>query len=161
MSGSNGHIVSAIRGPLLLITLGSLVAMDYFGGYSFGRTWPVLLIVFGVLKLLEKLAPLNMRGLGIFEGGFRHFLSTKGMVQSPADMKGLKTRVAQSPLQIDIFRALGASPPRWPTGRFKRSCRPRPSTPWKSMSAPSTAKSFTRSENSLPSRGTTCGRASS
>ena len=62
------------------------------------------------VKLLEKLAPLNMRGLGIYEGGFRHFLSTKGMVQSPADMKGLKTRVGQSPLQIDIFRALGASP---------------------------------------------------
>ena len=62
------------------------------------------------VKLLEKLAPLNMRGLGIYEGGFRHFLSTKGMVQSLADMKGLKTRVGQSPLQIDIFRALGASP---------------------------------------------------
>lgn len=61
-------------------------------------------------KLLEKLSSLNMRGLGIYEGGFRHFLSTKALLQSPTDLKGLKTRVAQSPLQIDIFKALGASP---------------------------------------------------
>jgi len=61
-------------------------------------------------KVLEKLSSLNMRGLCIYEGGFRHFLSTKALLQSPADLKGLKTRVAQSPLQIDIFKALGASP---------------------------------------------------
>jgi len=50
------NIVSAIRGPLLLITIGTLVAMDYFEGIRFSRTWPILLIVFGILKLLEKLA---------------------------------------------------------------------------------------------------------
>jgi hypothetical protein len=38
----------------MLIALGSLVAMDYFGVYGFGRTWPILIILFGVLKLLEK-----------------------------------------------------------------------------------------------------------
>jgi fatty acid desaturase len=52
----NGHnLVQAIRGPIMLIALGSLVAMDYFGVYGFGRTWPILIILFGVLKLLEKL----------------------------------------------------------------------------------------------------------
>jgi hypothetical protein len=49
-------LVQAIRGPIMLITLGSLVAMDYFGVYGFGRTWPLLIIVFGVLKLLERAA---------------------------------------------------------------------------------------------------------
>lgn len=45
----------AIRGPIMLITLGTLVALDYFQGVSFSRrTWPVLLIVFGLMKLLEK-----------------------------------------------------------------------------------------------------------
>ena len=45
----------AIRGPIMLITLGTLVALDYFQGVSFSRrTWPVLLIVFGIMKLLEK-----------------------------------------------------------------------------------------------------------
>lgn len=48
-------LIQAIRGPIMLITLGTLVALDYFQGLSFSRrTWPVLLIVFGVLKLLER-----------------------------------------------------------------------------------------------------------
>ena len=48
--------LQAIRGPLMLITLGALVAIDYAGSYGFWRTWPVLIIVFGVLKLLERAA---------------------------------------------------------------------------------------------------------
>jgi hypothetical protein len=46
--------LQAIRGPLMLITLGALVAIDYAGVYGFWRTWPILIIVFGVLKLLER-----------------------------------------------------------------------------------------------------------
>lgn len=52
MSGNN--LIGACRGPLLLITLGVLLAIDQFGTYGFSRTWPVLIIVFGVLKLFEK-----------------------------------------------------------------------------------------------------------
>lgn len=48
------NFVQAIRGPIMLITLGSLVAIDYAGIYGFWRTWPILIIVFGVLKLLER-----------------------------------------------------------------------------------------------------------
>ncbi len=55
MNGTNYNLVQAIRGPIVLILLGTLVAMDYFGFYGFGRTWPVLIIAFGFLKLLEKL----------------------------------------------------------------------------------------------------------
>ena len=55
MNIASYDFVQAIRGPLMLITLGTLVALDYFQGLSFSRrTWPVLLIVFGVLKLLER-----------------------------------------------------------------------------------------------------------
>jgi len=54
MNDASYNLVQAIRGPIMLIALGSLVAMDYFGVYGFGRTWPVLIILFGVLKLLEK-----------------------------------------------------------------------------------------------------------
>jgi len=46
--------LQAIRGPVMLITLGALVAIDYAGVYGFWRTWPILIIVFGVLKLLER-----------------------------------------------------------------------------------------------------------
>jgi fatty acid desaturase len=51
----NNSLVQAVRGPIMLIALGSLVAMDYFGVYGFGRTWPILIILFGILKLLEKM----------------------------------------------------------------------------------------------------------
>jgi Domain of unknown function (DUF5668) len=42
----------AVRGPITLITIGALFAMDHFTPYGFDRTWPILLIVFGVLSLL-------------------------------------------------------------------------------------------------------------
>ena len=42
----------AIRGPVTLITIGTLFAIDHFTPYGFDRTWPILLIVFGVLSLL-------------------------------------------------------------------------------------------------------------
>jgi hypothetical protein len=40
----------------MLIALGSLVEIDYMGIYGFSRTWPVLIIIFGLLKLLERVA---------------------------------------------------------------------------------------------------------
>jgi hypothetical protein len=50
----NGSFMCAIRGPILMITLGVLLALDQLGSFSFGRTWPVLLIVFGLFKLAER-----------------------------------------------------------------------------------------------------------
>ncbi len=46
-------IMRALTGPILLTTLGVLLSADYLGSVSFGRTWPVLLIVFGLCKMLE------------------------------------------------------------------------------------------------------------
>jgi hypothetical protein len=51
---NSGSFVQAIRGPIMMITLGSLVAIDYAGIYGFWRTWPILIIVFGILKLAER-----------------------------------------------------------------------------------------------------------
>jgi hypothetical protein len=48
--------VQALRGPILLITLGILFAVHQAGVLSFSRTWPLLLIVVGVMKLLERMA---------------------------------------------------------------------------------------------------------
>ena len=53
MSGSDPSLVRAIRGPITLITLGVLFALDNFTGYHFSQTWPVLLIVFGLLSLMR------------------------------------------------------------------------------------------------------------
>lgn len=43
------------RGPVLLITFGALAALHQSGAASFGKTWPLLLIVFGLWRLLERL----------------------------------------------------------------------------------------------------------
>ena len=51
---NSANFLQALRGPLMLITLGILFAIDHFGPFSFGRTWPLLIIVFGLLKLLER-----------------------------------------------------------------------------------------------------------
>ncbi len=54
MNASRATLMQAVRGPILMITLGLLLAVDHFGPYSFWRTWPALIIVFGVMKLLER-----------------------------------------------------------------------------------------------------------
>jgi cell wall-active antibiotic response 4TMS protein YvqF len=56
MNQIGAPLIVAIRGPILLITLGGLFAMEQFDSFSFSRTWPILIIVFGVLKLLERSA---------------------------------------------------------------------------------------------------------
>jgi hypothetical protein len=58
-------LIRAIRGPILLMTLGLLFVADFFGSYRFSKTFPALLIVFGVMWLLERLPD---RPTG--EGGF-------------------------------------------------------------------------------------------
>ncbi|MEJ5368888.1 MAG: DUF5668 domain-containing protein [Bryobacteraceae bacterium] len=52
----SAELIRAIRGPVMLITLGALLAADRFSGVAFTKTWPVLLIVFGLMKLLERTA---------------------------------------------------------------------------------------------------------
>jgi hypothetical protein len=54
MSASDRSTVSAVRGPITLITVGALFALQNFTGYGFDQTWPVLLIVFGLLSLLAR-----------------------------------------------------------------------------------------------------------
>jgi cell wall-active antibiotic response 4TMS protein YvqF len=53
MNGNEVPLVRAIRGPITLITLGVLFALDNFTFYRFSQTWPVLLIVFGLLSLVR------------------------------------------------------------------------------------------------------------
>jgi hypothetical protein len=54
---NRANLFCAIRGPIMLITVGTLFALDHMGMFSFGRTWPLLIIVFGILKLLERVGP--------------------------------------------------------------------------------------------------------
>lgn len=51
---NRASLARAVRGPIILITLGVLFAMDHFGPLPFWRTWPVLIIVIGLMKLIER-----------------------------------------------------------------------------------------------------------
>jgi hypothetical protein len=46
-------LLRAIRGPVLVVVTGILFLIDHAGGSRFGNTWPVLLIVLGMLRLAE------------------------------------------------------------------------------------------------------------
>ena len=54
-SSNNPTLLRSIRGPVMLVTLGTLFMIDHSGGASFHRTWPVLLIALGVMWLGEHL----------------------------------------------------------------------------------------------------------
>lgn len=51
MNDRSALLVRAIRGPVFLITVGVLFAFDKFSGFRVSQTWPVLLIVMGLLSL--------------------------------------------------------------------------------------------------------------
>ena len=46
----------SILGPIVLITVGVLFALDYIGNrWDFSQTWPVILVVIGIVKLFERM----------------------------------------------------------------------------------------------------------
>jgi hypothetical protein len=59
--GSNlAKLIRASRGPVLLMTLGALLAVNQFTPFSFDQTFPILIIVFGMMWMLERMAPRPM-----------------------------------------------------------------------------------------------------
>lgn len=52
MNDQSQYLMRAVTGPIILITVGVLFTVDRFTSFSFGQTWPILLIVIGLLKLL-------------------------------------------------------------------------------------------------------------
>ena len=62
-------------------------------------------------KMLEKaIEKTGVKFLGWSENGFRELTTSKGPIEKPEDMKGMKLRVCGTPIFIDIFSSLGANP---------------------------------------------------
>lgn len=59
--------------------------------------------------LLARLAEKNLIGLGYWDLGFRNLTNSKRPIMRVEDIAGLKIRVIQSPIYIDMFNALGAT----------------------------------------------------
>jgi hypothetical protein len=51
MNADSTVLLRALRGPIIMITVGVLFALDEFTTLSFRETWPAILIVLGLLSL--------------------------------------------------------------------------------------------------------------
>ena len=60
-------------------------------------------------ELKKRLAARNIVLLGFMEGGFRNMINNKRPVLTPADVEGVKYRVMQNPVFIDMFNSLGGA----------------------------------------------------
>lgn len=60
-----------------------------------------------LVKAIEKT---GVKFIGWAENGFRELTTSKGPINKPEDMKGMKLRVCGTPIFTDIFTALGANP---------------------------------------------------
>ncbi len=60
-------------------------------------------------KLAEALPAKNLVSLGYWELGFRNVTNSRRPVTKLEDIQGLKIRVVQSPIYIDLFNTLGAN----------------------------------------------------
>lgn len=69
-------------------------------------------------NLLKGLEKNGVKVLAVPNGGLRYLVSVAKPIMKVEDMKGMKVRVAETPLHVDIFRALGASPTPMPYGEI-------------------------------------------
>lgn len=61
-------------------------------------------------KIFKNLENYKFEGLCWFDAGSRNFYNTKKEVKKPDDLKGLKIRVQENKMMMDLVKALGASP---------------------------------------------------
>ena len=61
-------------------------------------------------ELLELFVENNLLGLCWFDTGFRNIYTSGKEIKTPSDLAGLKIRVEENPLMMDVFRFLGAFP---------------------------------------------------
>jgi hypothetical protein len=57
MDDQRRQLLRAIRGPIIMITVGVLFAVSRYTDYHFEQTWPVLVIVLGLLQLAAGRGP--------------------------------------------------------------------------------------------------------
>lgn len=62
------------------------------------------------MEMGEELEAKGIKLLAFFENGVRHLTNSIRPVKKPEDMKGLKIRVMEQPVYIEMMKALGANP---------------------------------------------------
>jgi hypothetical protein len=52
--------IRSLMGPAVIITVGVLFLLEQTrSGFSFGQTWPVILVVIGIISLASAMAPMD------------------------------------------------------------------------------------------------------
>ncbi len=72
--------------------------------------WRVMDGPFGKDMAADCLKKTGLRILAYGETGFRNFTNSVRPIKSPADMKGMKIRVMESPVYVAMIKGLGAQP---------------------------------------------------
>ena len=68
-------------------------------------------------EILEAFRPAGFIGLTFYDSGARSIYNNTRAIRSLADVKGLKIRIQQSQLMVDMVKALGAEPVELPYGQ--------------------------------------------
>jgi TRAP-type transport system periplasmic protein len=117
--GGDAQVISSLQGgtidmtmvsPGLLVGLAKeFVALDL--PFLFGDYKEVDAVLDGPVgrKLLERLPEKGLIGLGYWDHGFRNLTNSRRPVAKLEDIQGLKIRVIQIPIFIEMFNALGAN----------------------------------------------------
>lgn len=72
--------------------------------------WEVMDGPFGDKLSKMMLQQTGMRNLAFAEVGFRNFTNNTRPIRNPGDLKGLKIRVMETPLYVNMLKAMGALP---------------------------------------------------
>jgi tripartite ATP-independent transporter DctP family solute receptor len=117
--GGDAQVISSLQGGTIDITVvstGLLSTMNkdfavYYLPMAFNDAKEADAVVdspFG-RKLLDKLPEKGLVGLAYWEHGFRNVTNSKRPITKWEDFQGLKFRVIQIPIFVDIYTALGAN----------------------------------------------------
>ena len=96
-------------------SLATVVPLSAIGnvGFAFKDYGEVFAAMDGTLGAMVR-GEISKAGIHVFEhiwdNGFRQITSSMKPIETPDDLTGLKIRVPTSPIEVSLFRSLGASP---------------------------------------------------
>lgn len=61
-------------------------------------------------EMLDAFDGTGIKALAFAENGYRQLTNSVGQMSTPDDVSGLRVRVMENPIQVDIWKALGANP---------------------------------------------------
>jgi tripartite ATP-independent transporter DctP family solute receptor len=116
--GGDAQVISSLQGGVVDMTMvspGLLVMIKDFGlldlPFLFNDYKEVDAVLDGPVgrRMLDKLPEKGLIGLAYWDHGFRNVTNSKRPITKAEDLHGIKIRVIQIPLFIEMFNAMGAN----------------------------------------------------